>query len=70
MGCILITCFHKCRFYILDKWYIMSQYLQVTDSSGAQLPAKEALLEWAQSKVASYPGVKVDNLTTSFQDGK
>lgn len=50
-------------------WAIMSQYLKIVDENGQQLNAKEALLEWCQSKTASYPEVKIENFTSSFHDG-
>ena len=45
--------------------------LQISDIVVGQedVSAKEALLRWAQKTTHRYPGVKVDNFTSSWRDG-
>lgn len=33
------------------------------------MSAKDVLLKWAQKSTAKYPGVRVDNFTSSWKDG-
>ena len=45
--------------------------LQISDIVVGQedVSAKEALLRWAQKTTHRYPGVKVENFTSSWRDG-
>jgi len=49
-------------------WSIILDY-QIKGISVEELSAKEGLLLWCQRKTAGYKDVKVDNFTTSWQDG-
>jgi len=49
-------------------WGVMIKFMKIGDDDD-QLNVKDALLHWAQSQVNTYPGVKVENLTTSWHDG-
>jgi len=49
-------------------WSIILDY-QIKGISVEELSAKEGLLLWCQKKTAGYKDVKVENFTTSWQDG-
>jgi len=50
-------------------WAIMTRFLKFTDDEEVQLSAEEALLMWVNNQISSY-GLKADNFTKSFHDGK
>jgi len=51
-------------------WAIMTRYLKFSEGEEeVQMSAEEALLMWVNNQVSSY-GLKADNFTKSFHDGK
>jgi len=54
---------------ILGMIWVVIHKFQIADISEEEMSAKEALLLWCKKKTEGYPGVKVDNFSTSWQDG-
>lgn len=53
-------------------WLLLLFFLQISDIVVGQEPnvtAREALLRWARRSTAKYPGVRVNDFTSSWRDG-
>lgn len=56
----------------LYLYFFINFYLQISDIMIGQEPnvtAKDALLRWAKKSTNKYPGVRINDFTSSWRDG-